>query len=193
MHNVNDLATYLDVLDPESHARAPVVPPFPAPTMPRESRTAVLLGYLDFYRSVVLHKVAGLDETALRTSLLPSGWSPLELVKHLTFVEMRWLEWGFEGRPVDDPWGDRHEDRWHVRPDEPAALVLASLVDRGRRTTAIVRRHELDEAGAPGERWDGAPPATLERVLLHLMQEYARHAGHLDVVRELLDGATGEG
>jgi hypothetical protein len=46
--------------------------------------------------------------------------------------------------------------------------------------------------GEPGPRWDGAPPATLERVLLHLVQEYARHAGHLDVVRELIDGRVGE-
>ena len=46
--------------------------------------------------------------------------------------------------------------------------------------------------GAPGERWDGAAPATLERCLLHLVQEYARHVGQLDIVRELLDGATGE-
>ena len=59
-------------------------------------------------------------------------------------------------------------------------------------TAAIARRHDLDEIGAPGERWDGAPPATLERCLLHLVQEYARHLGHLDVVRELLDGRTGE-
>jgi len=53
-------------------------------------------------------------------------------------------------------------------------------------------RHDLAEVGAPGERWEGAPPATLERVLLRLVQEYARHAGHLDVVRELIDGRTGE-
>ncbi|MGI8993340.1 MAG: DUF664 domain-containing protein [Nocardioidaceae bacterium] len=46
--------------------------------------------------------------------------------------------------------------------------------------------------GRPGERWDGAEPATLERVLFHLLQEYARHVGHLDIVRELIDGATGE-
>jgi hypothetical protein len=56
----------------------------------------------------------------------------------------------------------------------------------------VVERHALTDVGQPGERWDGAPPATLERVLLHLLQEYARHAGHLDVLRELVDGTTGE-
>ena len=47
----------------------------------------------------------------LRSSRLPSGWTPLELVKHLRYVELRWLEWGFEGRDVGDPWGDREGDR----------------------------------------------------------------------------------
>ena len=167
--------------------------PFPEPTQPATSRTAVLLGYLDYFRSVLRSKLAGLDESALRGSVLPSGWSPLELVKHLTYVEMRWLEWGFEGRPVDDPWGDQLDGRWHVGPHESLDWLLAELDRRAVVTTAIAGRHELTETGVPGERWDGAQPATLERVLLHLVQEYARHCGHLDVVRELIDGAVGEG
>ena len=52
--------------------------------------------------------------TSCAAASCPSGWSPLELVKHLTYVELRWLEWGFEGRPVDDPWGDHDGDRWQV-------------------------------------------------------------------------------
>ena len=167
--------------------------PFPEPTQPATSRTAVLLGYLDYFRAVLRGKLAGLDETALRGSVLPSGWSPLELVKHLTYVEMRWLEWGFEGRPVDDPWGDQRDGRWHVGPQESLDGLLAELDRRAVVTTDIANRHDLAETGVPGERWDGAEPATLERVLLHLVQEYARHCGHLDVVRELLDGAVGEG
>jgi len=59
-------------------------------------------------------------------------------------------------------------------------------------TRDVVRRHDLAEVGQPGERWDGAEPATLERILFHLLQEYARHVGHLDVVRELVDGVVGE-
>ncbi len=166
--------------------------PFPEPTSPASSRTEVLVGYLDYFRSVVLSKVDGLSPAQLRGSILPSGWSPLELVKHLTFVEMRWLEWGFEGTPVDDPWGDQRQDRWYVGPDEDPQDLATTLARRGELTAEIARRHDLDEIGAPGERWDGSPPATLERCLLHLVQEYARHLGHLDVVRELLDGRTGE-
>jgi hypothetical protein len=166
--------------------------PFPEPTAARSSRTEVLLGYLDYFRSVLRGKVDGLDDPALRGSVVPSGWTPLELVKHLTYVEMRWLEWGFEGRPVDDPWGDNRDGRWYVGSEESLAGLLAELDRRARLTTEIARRHDLAETGVPGERWDGAEPATLERVLLHLVQEYARHCGHLDVVRELLDGTVGE-
>ena len=166
--------------------------PFPEPTRPAASRTEVLVGYLDYFRAVVLAKVDGLSEDQLRGSILPSGWSPLELVKHVTYVEMRWLEWGFEGAQVEDPWGDGRDDRWHVGTDEDPDEVVAALARRGETTAAIARRHPLDEVGAPGERWDGDPPPTLERCLLHLIQEYARHLGHLDVVRELLDGRTGE-
>ena len=166
--------------------------PFPEPTGPAANRTEVLVRYLDYYRAVLLSKVDGLTEEQLRSSILPSGWSPLELVKHLTYVEMRWLEWGFEGRPVDDPWGDQRDGRWQVGPEETLDGLLAELDRRARVTGTIAGRHDLAETGVPGDRWDGAEPATLERVLLHLVQEYARHCGHLDVVRELLDGAVGE-
>ncbi len=167
--------------------------PFPAPTEQADDRTAVLVRYLDYFRGVLLDKVAGLTEEQLRASVLPSGWSPLELVKHLTFVEMRWLEWGFEGTSVDEPWGDQDRaGRWLVGADESPAEVLAALRERGRVTAAIARRHRLEDVGAPGERWEGADAATLERCLLHLLQEHARHLGHLDVVRELIDGRTGE-
>lgn len=169
--------------------------PFPEPTRLRASRAEVFLGYLDYFRSVVLDKVAGLGDEDLRTSRLPSGWAPLELVKHLTFVERRWLVWGFEGESDADPWGDSGGSpggRWTIGAHEAAADLIRSLEIQGAVTRNVVRRHDLDEVGQPGPRWDGADPATLERVLFHLVQEYARHVGHLDVVRELVDGTVGE-
>jgi hypothetical protein len=78
---------------------------FPEPTAPASSRTEVFLRYLDFFRSRLTAKVLALPEEEQRRSRLPSGWTPLELVKHLRYVELRWLEWGFEGRDVGDPWG----------------------------------------------------------------------------------------
>ncbi len=166
--------------------------PFPEPTSPRTSRADVLLDYLAHFRSVVVRRLEGLSEEQLRVSRLLSGWAPLELLVHLRHVERRWLVWGFEGEPVADPWGDQRDGRWHV----PAGAGLSDLVEalqaQAAVSEAVVRRHRLDDVGRPGERWEGADPASLERVLLHLLQEYARHAGHLDVVRELLDGDTGE-
>ena len=159
--------------------------PFPEPTSPVTSRTEVLLGYLDHFRSVLVDKLRALPEQALRTSALPSGWTPLELVNHLTYVERRWLVWGFEGTQVGEPWGDSRDDRWYVDPTLTLADLVTALQEQGRTTRAVALRHGLDERGLPGERWDGEPPATLERVLLHLLQEHARHLGHLDVVVEL--------
>lgn len=166
--------------------------PFPSPTVPCPSRAEVLLGYLTYFRSTLEVKLEGLPPAELHTSRLPSGWTPLQLLKHLTFVERRWLVWGFEGEAVADPWGDERDGSWFVAPSETVDHLLAELRQQAERTRAIVVAHELDEVGQPGERWDGAQPATLERVLLHLLQEYARHVGHLDIVRELADGTVGE-
>jgi uncharacterized damage-inducible protein DinB len=166
--------------------------PFPSPTIPVPSRAEVFLGYLDFFRSRLVSKLEGLPSGELRRSRLPSGWTPLGLLKHLTFVEMRWLEWGFEGRDVPDPWGDSRDDRWYVGPEETLAGLVAALHAQAGRTRAIVESHDLDEIGQPGERWDGADPPPLERILFHLLQEYARHVGHLDIASELAQGPTGE-
>ena len=166
--------------------------PFPEPTDPVGSRAEVFLRYLDYFRSRLAAKLRTLPAAELRAAAVPSGWTPLELLKHLRYVELRWLEWGFEGRPVDDPWADEQDGRWHVGPDETLASLLAGLQDQAARTHAIVGAHDLDEAGQPGDRWDGADPPTLERVLFHLLQEYARHLGHLDIVIELVTGDSGE-
>jgi hypothetical protein len=152
---------------------------FPEPTTPIEDERQVLLGYLDYFRSVLIAKADGI-ETA---NILPSGWTPSELVNHLRHVERRWLEWGFEGRPISDPWADRHDDRWHTTDD--LATLRANLEQQAAITRGIVESHELTDIGQPSERWDGADPPPLRRVLLHLLQEYARHAGHLDIVSEL--------
>ncbi|MGN9811677.1 DinB family protein [Micromonospora sp. BQ11] len=166
--------------------------PFPSPTVPAADRTEVFLRYLDFFRSTLIEKVSGLPEQELRRSRLPSAWTPLELVKHLRYVELRWIEWGFEGRDVGEPWGDRRDERWHVTPEETRDGLVEALRAQGAHTRAVVEAADLDAPGAPGPRWDGAEPPPLERVLFHLVQEYARHVGHLDVVVELTGGPTGE-
>ncbi|MFF8815030.1 DinB family protein [Streptomyces pactum] len=169
---------------------APLAEPPHTLSDPRE----LLDAYLDYYRAVVLRKLDGLSETESRHSRLPSGWSPVELLAHLTWVERRWFRWGFAAEPLTDPWGDRGpDDRWHV----PASDTLASLTARFEETCA--RSREL-VAGVPGDRRAAvggrftteAEAPSLNWILFHVLQEYARHAGQLDVVRELADGQIGE-
>jgi uncharacterized damage-inducible protein DinB len=166
--------------------------PFPEPTAAATSRTEVFERYLSFFRDRLAVKLRQLPGGELRHSRLPSGWTPLELLKHLTYVEMRWLEWAFEGQSVPDPWGDRHDGRWHVAAEESLDDLLSALDAQARRSHAVITAHDLDDVGQPSERWGGVPPATLERVLFHLLQEYARHLGHLDIVCELAGTTTGE-
>jgi uncharacterized damage-inducible protein DinB len=166
--------------------------PFPAPSSPAPSRAAVFLGYLDYFRSRMVSKIEGLPGGEARRSRLPSGWTPAELLKHCAFVEKRWLEWGFEGRDIGDPWADERDGHWYVAPEETLGELAAAMQAQAQRTRAIVEAHDLSAIGQPGERWDGAEPATLERVLFHLLQEYARHVGHIDIASELAGGPTGE-
>jgi uncharacterized damage-inducible protein DinB len=165
---------------------------FPAPTIPASSRAEVFLRYLDYFRSRLASKLRALPEGELRTSRLPSGWTPLELLKHLRYMERRWLEWGFEGQAIADPWADRKDGRWFVADSESLDSLLSGLAEQAERSRAVIEGHDLDEIGQPGDRWDGADPASLERVLFHMLQEYARHVGHLDIVCELATGSAGE-
>lgn len=63
--------------------------------------------------------------------MLQSDWTPLELVKHLTHVERRWLVWGFEGQPVAEPWGDSQDGRWYVSDKEDVADLVCALSAQG--------------------------------------------------------------
>jgi uncharacterized damage-inducible protein DinB len=165
---------------------------FPEPTFPATSRREVFLRYLEYFRSRLVTKLAELPDSELRRSRLPSGWTPLELLKHLQHVEMRWLEWGFDGRDVADPWADSRDGRWHVSKEETLDSLVAELAGQAERSRAVIESHELSEIGQPGERWDGDDPPPLERILFHLLQEYARHVGHLDIVAEIATSKTGE-
>lgn len=165
---------------------------FPEPG-PSADVPALFLSYLDHYRETVADRLAGLTEAQARTVRVPSGWTPVELVKHLTFMERRWFVWGFLGEQVPDPWGDHRDDRWHVDPAESVTDLVAALRAGGRRTRDVVGSTPLDTPAALGGRFtDAATRPTLAAICFHVLQEYARHAGHLDVVRELIDGRTGE-
>ena len=167
--------------------------PLPEPGTSLADPAQLLLSYLDFYRSEILRKLDGLDEVASRQSRLPTGWSPLELLSHLVHMERRWLVWGFAGDQVAEPWGDQGGDgQWHVGPHVTLEMLAAELLDGGARTRAIVASADLAQLAPPGPRFEGPQTATLAWILFHVLQEYARHAGHLDVARELADGLVGE-
>jgi hypothetical protein len=108
-------------------------------------------------------------------------------------MEQRWFIWGFLGEPVAEPWGDWDVDepwaegadgRWVV-PEGVTAEELAARLDAiGVRTRELLASYSLDTAGSPGGRFTEDPP-TLEWICFHVLAEYARHAGHLDIVVEL--------
>jgi uncharacterized damage-inducible protein DinB len=167
-------------------------PPEPAETLtdPRE----LLVGYLDWYRDAVLRKLDGLSEEELRRSRLPSGWTPLALLKHLTGVERRWFRWGFAGERVDDPNLEHGPDgRWQVGPEESADEVRAAFLAECASSRRIVAAAGLQDQPRPGTAFNPSEPhPALIWILFHMLQEYARHTGHLDVARELADGTVGE-
>jgi Protein of unknown function (DUF664) len=170
----------------------PSVEPPNTLTDPRE----LLLAYLDYYRAAVLRKLDGMAEEDLRRSRLPSGWTPLELLKHLAFVERRWFRWGFNAEQVNPVWGEWHPDnggKWFVAPAETADEIRALFLAQCARSREIVAGAQLQDTARAGGRFN--PPdhqPALVWILFHVLQEYARHVGHLDVVRELTDGATGD-
>lgn len=84
------------------------------------------------------------------------------------------------------------DGHWFVPAGETLESLTADLRAQAERSRAVIEAHDLTETGRPGPRWEGADPATLALVLFHLVQEYARHLGHLDIVVELSDGQVGE-
>jgi hypothetical protein len=165
------------------------------PRLDSADPSAQFVAYLDYYRSAVARKLDGLTTDQLSRTSLPSGWTPLELLCHLVHMERRWFRWGFLGETLDAPWGDHADGEptapWRVPPGATLATLLAELHAGGASTSALLVGHTLDERGALGGRFSDDPP-TLAWICFHVLQEYARHAGHLDVVRELVDGGLGE-
>lgn len=155
---------------------------------PVDERTA-LLRQLRAQREHVLGILEGLPGEALRRPVLPSGWSCLGLVQHLALdVERFWFRSVVAGEQVDLPDGD---EGWRVADDAPAATVLDLYREEARRADAIIEATPLDAGPSWWPDFFGdLPPRDLRRTVLHVLVETATHAGHLDAVRELIDGRT---
>jgi uncharacterized damage-inducible protein DinB len=144
---------------------------------------------LDRHRDVVLWKLEGLDDDQLRRPMTGSGTNLLGLVKHLGSVEYGWFceTFGRETEPLPFDPDDENADL-RVLSHETTADVVAFY---GRARAAADRVIDELEIDALGTAWSGAT-VSLRWVLIHMIEETARHAGHLDIVRELLDGVTGD-
>jgi uncharacterized damage-inducible protein DinB len=149
---------------------------------------AALLDWLGGQRRHVLGVLAGLPDADLRRPVLPSGWTCLGMVRHLTVdVERLWFRGVAAGEPVDldDPTG------WQVSPDQPAEAVFELYRQEIARADAILATIDLDAAPAT---WPGHFPNwrldDVREIILHVIAETAAHAGHLDAARELIDGRT---
>ena len=140
---------------------------------------------LDRHRDAVLWKLEGLDEERLRQPMTPTGTNLLGLVKHLAGVEYEWLPKTY-GRATEaletDPVADMN-----AGPHESTADVVAFYGRACAASDAVIAEHGIEDVGTA---WFGEQ-VSLRRVLIGLVEETARHAGHMDILRELIDGATG--
>jgi uncharacterized protein DUF664 len=154
--------------------------------------TEVLIGFLDTQREHVLGILEGLTEEQLHSSVLPSGWSPLGMVRHLALdVEHYWMRCIVAGESLSFFKDNNLEDDrvWIVGPDETSESVFALYRAEIARSNEIIRATPLETAPAIKEEcWGDWDVADLRFILLHLIEETACHAGHLDAVRELIDG-----
>jgi len=154
-----------------------------------------LLAFLAAQRAAVLSIVAGLTEQAWHRPVVPSGWTPAGLVDHLGGAEWHWFQGVVAGQHPGPAPGDEDQP-----PRDPAAAFVCDLPsaeitgfyrDQCASSDAVLAVTPL--SAPPRGMHGGYQPPDVRWVVLHMIEETARHAGHLDIARELLDGQTGLG
>jgi len=155
----------------------------------RKPERETLNGFADWYRQVVVNKVDGLSRDDATRVMTPTGLSPLGIVKHLAWAETGWFRDTFGGEsargdvPVDES--------FVVAPDDTVESVIASYRDACEHSRRVVRAAPLlDKLSARESSYRGR--TSLRWILIHMIEETARHAGHLDIMREQIDGRTGD-
>ncbi|MDQ1438110.1 MAG: hypothetical protein QOK43_1739 [Acidimicrobiaceae bacterium] len=162
---------------------------FPEPGFePTDERTA-LEAWLDYHRGVLVWKLDGLGDDDAKRAIVPSGTSLAGLVKHLADVEDWWFRQVFVG-DVDAAPDDRDRDaNFKAGPDEAVADLIAVYRETCERSRRIVAQAgSLDDLA----RHPDATKPTLRWIMNHMIEETARHNGHADILRELIDGTVGD-
>jgi uncharacterized damage-inducible protein DinB len=168
-------------LDPRSESKLPAVPDLKPPRVAGDERET-LQALLQYLRDSLVRKVSGVDEAAARTSPVSSGITLLWLTQHLTHAESLWILQRFAGR--DDALAEES-----VGPEDTLADAIDAYRANWERVDEVVASaSSLDQ---PCQAIGDGAPANLRWVLMHLLEETARHAGHADILRELIDGDTG--
>jgi uncharacterized damage-inducible protein DinB len=149
-----------------------------------------LAAFLRFHQDTLLQKIEGLDDGALRRPMVPSGLSLIGLLKHLTYVHAKWFELCFENRNNGDlPWPT---NEWIADEGESTHTLIEAYRRHAEVARQVVDRCDLE---ALNQGWSGGgwTPGdyNLRWIVVHMIEELARHNGHADVIREQLDGATG--
>jgi uncharacterized damage-inducible protein DinB len=165
---------------------------------PAAGEAETLIGFLDYQRATFAWKTAGLDRAGLQATVGVSSMTLGGMLKHLALVEESWCcEW-LQGRDPGPPWdtvdwgADRDWD-WHsAAQDSPEQLrrQWEHSVELARRAVAEAREAGLDQLAK--RQWPDGRSPSLRWILCHLIEEYARHNGHADLIRESVDGSTGE-
>jgi uncharacterized damage-inducible protein DinB len=161
-------------------------PPFPGM---HADEKELLADFLDWYRDVLLRKLEGLDREQATRALVPSASTVLGIVKHCAFVERGWFQIRFQGLPLSRP-SDSGDDtaEFRVSADESIKSIVDLYQSEVAQSRAIVAAASLDERA----RKPSHAQYSLRWIMVHMIEETARHAGQLDILREQIDGATGE-
>jgi uncharacterized damage-inducible protein DinB len=161
--------------------------------------TATLLGFLDYQRATLAWKCRGLDQAGLTATVGVSSVTLGGLLKHMAYVEDDWFTRWLHGRERPAPWSevDWRADPdwdWHSAAEDTPEELFALWVGSVARARAAVAE-ALADGGLqrPARRtWPDGPAPSVRWILCHMIEEYARHNGHADLIRESVDGETGE-
>lgn len=155
----------------------------------------MLLAFLDYYRAVIVDKASGLTDEQLRTRLGPSTLTLGGLVHHMAVVEDWWFTQVIADADAPEPWKSApwEDDRdWEftVAATMTSEQIVAQFEESVARSRAVMETVESLDQTTVRER-DGKP-FTVRWILVHMIEEIARHAGHADLIRESIDGETGD-